>query len=258
MAAVNFLLEQILPGLRGQTIGSNLTIDLSGSTLTLPSTQTITNPTLSGATATGSSNIDFSGSTGAFKTSTGVNTFGGSSNSFTNAITPAGGIGQISSTFTMPTNYQTGYRAAPATTALTQKQIVTTETYFAELFIEGNSTITGVSVLNGHTTSGSMNLNVGLARADGTIVASSATTTAQTAADAFQQIPFSTTYAALGPAKYYIAVQGSATTGYITTHHIGNFGANKKTSETYGTFVTTASYSTTTFTADLGPVAETY
>lgn len=39
MTAVNFLIEQLLPGLRGQTLGSNLTaIDFSGvTTFTLPS-----------------------------------------------------------------------------------------------------------------------------------------------------------------------------------------------------------------------------
>jgi hypothetical protein len=42
-----------------------------------------------GVTASGSSAFDFSGSTGAFKTSTGVNTFGGSSNLFAAGITPA-------------------------------------------------------------------------------------------------------------------------------------------------------------------------
>lgn len=40
-----------------------------------------------GFTASGSAANDFSGSTGAFKTSTGAATFGGSSNTFTNAIT---------------------------------------------------------------------------------------------------------------------------------------------------------------------------
>ncbi len=42
-----------------------------------------------GVTASGSSAFDFSGSTGAFKTSTGVNTFGGSSNLFAATISPS-------------------------------------------------------------------------------------------------------------------------------------------------------------------------
>ena len=46
-----------------------------------------------GLTASGSTAFDFSGSTGAFKTSTGVNTFGGSSNVFTNALLPSANDG---------------------------------------------------------------------------------------------------------------------------------------------------------------------
>ncbi len=53
-----------------------------GSTLTLPLIA-------GGLTASGSVANDFSGSTGAFKTSTGINTFGGSVNNFTNALTMA-------------------------------------------------------------------------------------------------------------------------------------------------------------------------
>ncbi len=174
----------------------------------------------------------------------------------TSTITSTGGQTQIGAS--PRTVYNSGFVSAPATTGLTQTQIVTTDTYFAEVFVEANSVLTGISILNGHTTSASQNMFVGLANASGTIVASSATTTAQAAADAYQKIPFTATYTAIGPAKYFVCVQGSATTGYIATHTIGNFGAALKTGETYGTFVTTASYSTTTFTTADGPVASTY
>lgn len=175
----------------------------------------------------------------------------------TGALTPTGGVASVTG---MPTVFHSGGIGMLATTGLTQKQIVTTETYFCEVFIPANTVLTGISVLNGHTTSSSQNTYVGLANATGTIVASSNTTTAQGTADIYQQIPFTATYSAVGPAKYYICVQGNATTGYIATYGTlaQNFGANKKTSETYGTFVTTASYSTTTFTTGLGPVADTY
>lgn len=152
-----------------------------------------------------------------------------------------------------------GYCPAGAlTTNYHQTQVVSTDTYFAEVFLPANAKITGISVLNGATTSASQNTFVGLANSQGTIVANSATTTAQGAANAYQQIPFTSPYQALGPGKYYICVQGSNTTGYFGTHSIGNFGAALKTSETYGTFVTSASYSTTTFTASQGPIADTY
>jgi hypothetical protein len=166
--------------------------------------------------------------------------------------------GQTQSGSVARTVFKSGFVSSPATTGLTQTQIVTTDSYFAEVFVEANATLTGISILNGHTTSAAQNMFVGLANAAGTIVASSNTTTAQAAADAYQKIPFTATYSAIGPGKYFIVVQGSATTGYIATHTIGNFGAALKTSETYGTFVTTASYSTTTFTTADGPVASTY
>lgn len=175
--------------------------------------------------------------------------------SFTGVVTNTGGV---KGPGTQSTVFHSGGVGPVATTGLTQTQLVTTDTYFAEVFIPANTTLTGVAVLNGHTTSALVNLNVGLADSTGKIVANSATTTAQGAADAYQQIPFTATYSAVGPAKYYIAVQGSAITGYLATHTIGNFGAALKTSETYGTFVTTASYSSTTFTTAQGPVADTY
>lgn len=214
-------------------------------------------------TVGGSANFDMSGSTGTFKTPSGAATLAGAASftstvSVTGALTPTGGVAAAGG-FSNPTVFHSGGYNALATTGANQKQIVTTETYYAEVFIPANTTLTGVAVLNGHTTNASVNINVGLANSTGVIVASSATTNAQAAADAWQQIPFSTTYTAKGPAKYYIAVQGSATTGYIATHAaLGNFGANKVTSETYGTFLTTASYATTTYTANLGPIADTY
>lgn len=190
-------------------------------------------------------------------TVTGAATFSGGTTQ-TGALTPTGGIGPAGG-FSNPTVLHSGGISPIATTGATQKQIVTTETYYSEVFIPANTTLTGISVLNGNTTNAGVSLNVGLANSSGTIVASSATTTAQATANAYQQIPFSTTYAAKGPAKYFIAVQGSTTTGFLAVAAaLGNYGANKVTSETYGTFLTTASYATTTYTASLGPLADTY
>lgn len=176
----------------------------------------------------------------------------------TGAITAGGAISQSG---VVPTVFHSGQIGVVATTGLTQKQIVTTETYYSEVFIPANTTVTGISVLNGHTTSASQHTNVGLANAAGTVVAHSATTGTQTTADTYQQIPFTTPYSATGPAKYFICVQGDATTGYIAvfgTTATQNFGASKVTGETYGTFLTTATYTTTTYTGALGPVADTY
>lgn len=201
--------------------------------------------------------IDTSGNiTGAGTLATGNQVVTGTE-SVSGAFTPTGGV-VAGGTSTAPTAFSTGGLPVNATTGLTQKQIVTTETYYAEVFIPVNTTITGISVLNGHTSSASQNTFVGLANSAGTIVANSNTTTAMASIDAYQQIPFTTPYAAVGPAKYYIAVQGSATTGFIAVSVLGNYGASKATGETYGTFLTTATYKTTTFTTGLGPVASTY
>jgi hypothetical protein len=74
--------------LRITTAGTN-----AASVITVGSTSTLTNktltaPVINGATAA-SGNLDFSGSSGTFKTSTGVNTFGGSAHTFASGITPA-------------------------------------------------------------------------------------------------------------------------------------------------------------------------
>lgn len=60
-------------------------------TYTLGGTPTITAPIINGA-ASASGNFDLSGSSGTFKTTTGASTFGGSSNTFTNAIVSNAGV----------------------------------------------------------------------------------------------------------------------------------------------------------------------
>lgn len=60
----------------------------------LGSISTLTSPVITtGLTASGSASNDFSGSTGTFKTSTGVNTFGGSGHTFASGITPVSSDG---------------------------------------------------------------------------------------------------------------------------------------------------------------------
>lgn len=216
----------------------------------------------------GSANFDFSGSTGTFKTPSGTLTLGSNtitgSPSFSGSVTAGGAITGTGGLVQVGTNQSTVFHSGghAALTALTtgyhQTQFVSTVSYVCEVFIPANTVITGISVANGATTSASQNTFVGLADSTGTVVAKSNTTTAQGAASTYQQIPFTATYSAKGPAKHFILVQGSNTTGYLGTHHAGNFSATSVTSETYGTFLTTAAYATTTFTADVGPVADTY
>ena len=65
------------------TTGTGNYVKATGATLGSPN---LTTPVLAGATATGATAIDLSGSTAIFKTPTGAGTFGGSTNRFTNGI----------------------------------------------------------------------------------------------------------------------------------------------------------------------------
>ncbi len=182
---------------------------------------------------------------------------------FSTNVTVTGNItagGTISQSGVVPTVFHSGgtapFSGVAATSGATNASVVTTDTYVAEVFIPANTTLTGISVLNGTAVAG--HLNVGLADNTGTVVAKSATAVSGSGTSTYQQIPFTATYAATGPSKYYVLLQGDNTSGRFNAHTIGNFGAFLVTSETYGTFVTTATYLTTTFTTAQGPVADTY
>lgn len=163
-----------------------------------------------------------------------------------------GGIGPAMP-FAGPTVYHTGASAPPTATSGTDTTPVITEEYVAEVFVHMNTKITGVALLNGSAVSG--NVTVILYDSSGNIVANSAST-AQSGTAAYQQIPFATAYIAKGPAKYFIGLQVDNTTARFRSHILGNFGASKKTAQTYGTL--TALTAPTTFTTNLGPIADTY
>lgn len=152
-----------------------------------------------------------------------------------------------------PTTWNTGQHAPGSTTVGTDTTPSVTETYIAEVFIPVNTTITGVAFLSGSANAG--NVAVALASSAGAILASSAST-ATTGTAAFQQVPFSSTYAAVGPAKYFVLLQNSSTSNRFRSHILGNFGASKKTGEVFATFTTITP--PTTFTTGQGPIASTY
>lgn len=84
--------------------------------------------------------------------------------------------------------------------------------YVSEIWIPTNKTITGIGVLNG-TVVGTDKLIVGLYSSGGNLLANSALAGATSAgADGFQEIALTTPYAAVGPARYWIAVQCEGTT----------------------------------------------
>src|SRR5262245_12946798 len=78
---------------------------------------------------------------------------------------------------------------------------VVTETYICEVFIPANAGITGIALFNGSAVDGGV--VVGLANSLGNVVAHSALAgTAQAGTDVYQRFPFTTVYAAKGPATY--------------------------------------------------------
>ena len=169
-------------------------------------------------------------------------------------LTVTGGVAASGGFSISPRTLHTGGVAPAAAADGTNVTPATTSTYYAEVFVPANVTLTGVAVFNGSAADG--NVHVGLANSSGTIVAESNTTTAQSGTDTFQRVPFTSSYAAKGPATYYVLTQNSTTTARFNAHAIGNFSAAAVTSQTYGTFTTLSPV--TTFTADVGPIATLY
>ena len=163
-----------------------------------------------------------------------------------------GGIG-AAFPFTGPVVFHTGEMAPPTTTTGTDTTPVVTEEYVARVFVPLNALLTGVALLNGSAVAG--NVTAILYDSTGAIVANSASI-AQSGTAAYQKFVFASPYQAKGPASYYIGFQFDSTSARFRTHILGNFGAAKKTGQTYGTLTTLTP--PTTFTTDLGPIADTY
>lgn len=164
------------------------------------------------------------------------------------------GNGAASGYSVSPRLMHTGGVPAQVSTAGTDATPVATEVYIAEVFVPANTVLTGVSVMNGSVASG--NIKVGLASSAGAVLATSAST-AMSGTDAYQRIPFTATYAATGPATYYVLEFVDNNTARINTHTFGDFGASKQTGQVYATGFTTIT-PPTTFTTALGPIASLY
>ena len=147
----------------------------------------------------------------------------------------------------------TGGQKARISTDGTNLSIVVTELYVAEVFVPVNMAATCVAVLNGSVVAG--NMQCALYDANGLLVATTASTAASGIA-AYQQVPFTAVANLKGPAKYFVGVQNNNIANRLRTHALGNFGASKKTAQTYGTFVSLTV--PTTFTTGVGPVADLY
>lgn len=131
-------------------------------------------------------------------------------------------------------------------------------TYWQEVWLPANKTVTGVGFLNG-TVVGTDNLLVALYDSVGALVANSALAGELSAgADTYQEIAFTGTYAAAGPARYFIAVQGNGTTAALQRNTtLGPLGANGSVGGTFGTLVDPITV-VETHTDNVGPMAYLY
>ena len=186
---------------------------------------------------------------------TGATTLTGAT-TVTGALTPTGGVAAAGGFSVSPRLCHTGANPVMASTDGTDYTVVNTEVLIAEVFVPANCTLTGVALFNGSAVAG--NIKVGLANSAGTVVATSAST-AQSGTDAYQLVPFTATYAAKGPATYYVLAIGDTGggTSKINTHTVGAFGAAKQTGQVFATGFTTIT-PPTTFTTALGPIATLY
>jgi microcystin-dependent protein len=169
-----------------------------------------------------------------------------------------GGVPAASGYTVSPRCLHTGSNPATAAADGTNLDAVVTEMYVAEVFIPSNVTLTGVAPFWGAATNG--NAKVALFNSSGTRVALSASTDVSGhTTDSYARIAFSATYAAVGPATYYVGIICDDATHDLNTHVVGNFGAGKIESLVYAT---EAGYATitppTTFTTGLGPIATLY
>lgn len=122
-------------------------------------------------------------------------------------ITPTGAPGPI-----WGANY-----APIAATSGTSVQGIANQQWITSVWVPANVTLTGLAFLIG-TTGGTDKAIVSLYNNAGTLVANSTTassgTTVGTAAN-IQSLAFTTAYAAVGPARYWAAVQTNGTAAYI-------------------------------------------
>ena len=131
-----------------------------------------------------------------------------------------------------------------------------TETYFAEIFVPCNMTVTGVSIFNGSAVGTDKLVGI-IWDVNGTALGNTATAgTTASGTDTYQSIALTAQLALKGPATYFVGIQVNGTTYRFNSWPIGAFVAGKKTSTTFGTVPSITPGSS--FTANLGPMITLY
>lgn len=173
------------------------------------------------------------------------------------AVTPSAGITPAAGSFAGHWGANFGPTSA---TVGTSTQGVANKQWISPLWIPANVTLTGLAYLIG-TTGGTDKAIVSLYNNAGTLVANSTTagggTTVGTAAN-LQSLDFTATYAAVGPARYFAAVQTNGTTAFIRTVpafcSLGPVGSQTNASAVPAATITPP----TSFVADTGPIIAAY
>lgn len=132
--------------------------------------------------------------------------------------------------------------------------------YVGSVFLIANATVTGIQYLVG-SVGGTNNVIASLHNSTGTPVANSATAGVVVGTSGtIQQVGLTATYAAIGPAWYFIALTFNGTTAkFRTVPTLGNAGSGIVGNGVTQTFGTVAAFTApTTFTADKVPVASLY
>lgn len=171
----------------------------------------------------------------------------------TGAIVPTAGVTPNSIT----TSFWTFGTYPLLATAGTDTACSNGDRYWAEVYIPDNVTLTGVQFMIG-SVGGTDKVIVELHDTAGVLLATSALAgvTVGTAANV-QAVPFTATYAAVGPARYFIVCQFNGTTAKFRTHVVP--GLSMIAGTVAGTFGTSAAITPgTTYTASKGPIAATY
>lgn len=156
---------------------------------------------------------------------------------------------------------QTRYASwkSPTLTSGTSVTPSATTVYLSQVYIHANASITGIAINNAATV-GTNNYIVALFTSSGAVAATSALGGVLTAgANAWQQVPFTAPYSAVGPGVYWIGLYVSgATDRFFAIPAVGAYAglAGTVTGQVFGTVAALAL--PTTFTADVGPVAYTY
>lgn len=161
----------------------------------------------------------------------------------------------LAETAVLPYLSHTGAIPATANTTGTLVSPITTSSYCCILNVVGNATVTGISLLTGTTSSGS--LKAYLATTAGAMLASTAST-AFGASSSYQRVAFTSPYTTSGPGTYVVIVQVSSTVERFRAHTFGDFPAWSTSGTTFNTFPTAGVAVVSTFTAGVGPIMSLY